>query len=132
VHPESNNGDFSPFERLLTVLSMPCEDPPALWPLRRSASARTSRAPNVLRHLTKEGQARRRHRFSGAGHQMRWPPPSPQLPARYLACFEIRRRALRSRGCRRELTPIISEAIHSAARATRPATSLGCTRRSST
>jgi hypothetical protein len=32
-----------------------------LRPLRRSAAARSSRAPNVLRHLTKEGQARRRH-----------------------------------------------------------------------
>ena len=32
-----------------------------LQPLRRSASARSSRAPNFLRHLTKEGQARRRH-----------------------------------------------------------------------
>src|SRR5437588_10043452 len=31
--------------------------------LRRSAAARSSRAPNVLRHLTKEGQARRRHLF---------------------------------------------------------------------
>jgi serine/tyrosine/threonine adenylyltransferase len=32
-----------------------------LQPLRRSAAARSSRAPNVLRHLTKQGQARRRH-----------------------------------------------------------------------
>src|SRR5580693_790398 len=32
-----------------------------LLPLRRSAAARSSRAPNVLRHLTKQGQARRRH-----------------------------------------------------------------------
>ena len=34
-----------------------------LRPLRRSAATRSSRAPNVLRHLTKEGQAPRWHLF---------------------------------------------------------------------
>ena len=47
-----NNDDYAPFEELLTVLSKPFEDQPALRGLCRSAAAGAARAADVLRDVS--------------------------------------------------------------------------------
>ena len=46
-----NSDDYAPFEELLTVLSKPYEDQPAVRGLRRSAAAGAARAADVLRDV---------------------------------------------------------------------------------
>ena len=45
--------DFAPFEELLTVLSKPYEDQPALSVYTRGARAAPARAPDVLRDVNR-------------------------------------------------------------------------------
>jgi hypothetical protein len=53
-----NDGDFLPLEESGDGALHALRGPTCVQPLCRSAAARSSRAPNVLRHLTMEGEGR--------------------------------------------------------------------------
>ena len=58
-----NNGDLSAFETLLTVLSRPYDDQPDFAALCRATAARSSRTPNLLRHLSTRQRGARSRTF---------------------------------------------------------------------
>ena len=64
-----NDGNFLPFESFAYGALHALRGSTGLRPLPRSAATQSNRAPNVLRHLTKQGQARRRHLTTTSARQ---------------------------------------------------------------